>query len=447
MKIVFVFRHNGYFRYFNGVIRLLCERAHDVIILSKQQFKARDIERPIKLFKDEVPDCEFEYFSPQRGLRWRLISHIRQVINYAFYFRSGHPSHLSVKRWEPFLLPPIRIGIKNPAFKKILVSNGVQKALKEIAPLFPPERRAMDWLRANSPDVVIVTPGVFASTLDLEFLQAAQSLDILTIVLIASWDNLTTKGTFHVYPDHVLVWNQALLKEAVEIHNIYKEKVVITGAPSFDPWFEMKPMLDADSFRRQVGIDPDQPYIGYLSSSRPIAGDETHFVRKFASALLANEKTRNCSIVLRPHPTNAGIWEDFAMDNVIIWPRGGDLPDTPQSLQAYYDMLYHSAAVIGVNTSAFLEAAIVDKPCLTIMNDYYQHTQAHLGHFRHLLAGDFIEIANSFSEAAELLDEIIDGEDRKIDNRRQFVEQFIRPLGLHESASRIMADVIEAIAR
>ena len=447
MKIVFVFRHNGYFRYFSRVIGLLCQFGYEVIVLSIQQFKAQDIERPIKLFKEQVPDCEFQYFMPQRGLRWRLISHIRQILNYAFYFRSNHPSPLSVKRWEPFLLSPIRIGIRNPTFRKILISNKFQTFLKKIERLSPPEKRAIDWLKENSPDVVVASPGVFASTLDLELIKAARSSKIPTIVALASWDNLTTKGTFHVYPDHLFVWNQPLLKEAVEIHDVKKEKVVITGAPSFDVWFEMSPELDVDTFCRQVGLDPEQPYIVYLSSSKPIAGDESHFVRKFAGAVWENEQTRNFSIVVRPHPTNAEIWNGFAMDNVIIWPKGGDLPDTPESLQSYYDTLYHSMAVVGVNTSAFLEAAVVDKPCLTIMNDYYRHSQSGLGHFQHLLNGNFIEIANTYAQAAEKLANIHLGMDEKAGKRKVFVKEFIRPRGLDLSASKRMADVIESIVK
>ena len=445
MNIAFVFRHNGYFRYFNNVIGILCKRGHDVTVLSRQQFKAQDIARPIKLFQEQLPDCEFQYLAPQRGLRWRINSIIRQIIDYAFYFKSDHPSPLSVKRWEPFLFPPIRLGVKNRFFKKILISDAVQRIFQKLETISPPEPRAIDWLKENAPDIVVGSPGVFASTLDLEFLKAAQSLQIPTVIAVASWDNLTTKGTFHLSPDHVIVWNQPLLEEAVRLHNIPKEKVIITGAPSFDSWFDMNPVSDRNSFCQQVGIDSHKPYIVYLGSSRPIAGDESQFVCEFVSELMENEQTKDITVLVRPHPTNAEFWNDFSVKNAIIWPKGGDLPDIPQSLQSYYDTLYHSIAAVGINTSAFLEAAIVGKPCLTILNDYYRHSQSGLGHFQHLVDGDFIEISSSFSEAAERLAKIKLGIDRMKENRKNFVKEFVRPIGIDQSPSQKMAEEIESI--
>ena len=444
MKIVFVLRHVGVFRHFDAVIRELCANGHTVYVLSALSRKAQGMAKPLQTCQAEVENCRIYYQEPGKGIARLFLSQIREILNSAIYFNSKHPSPALVKRRESYLVPPLRFVMSKRAIRDVLVSSGVQKLLRKIEEIIPPDKGFIKWLEKEAPDVVVASPFVFGSSLEIEYVKAAKDLGIPTIVALASWDNLTTKGTFHIYPDHVLVWNHSLLKEVVEIHNVPKEIITVTGAPTFDAWFDMNPKFDLDALCKQVGIDPKRPFLVYLSSSSSIAGDETPFVTKFAVALRENERTRKFHVLVRPHPLNASIWDSFSMENVTIWPPGGDIPDTPESKQAYYDMLYHCQAVVGVNTSAFLEAAIVDKSCLTIMTDDYRHSQIEMGHFHHLLKGDFIEIAASFSDAAENLADILDGEDRKSENRRRFVRDFIRPLELRISASHIMAKMIEA---
>ena len=86
----------------------------------------------------------------------------------------------------------------------------------------------------KEPDVVVASPYIFSLSREVEYVKAARSLGIPTVVVVLSWDNLTSKGTFHVLPDLTLVWNSALAEEAASLHDVPKEKLVVTGAPVFD---------------------------------------------------------------------------------------------------------------------------------------------------------------------------------------------------------------------
>ena len=44
-------------------------------------------------------------------------------------------------------------------------------------------------------------------------------------------------------PDYTFVWNEALVKEATTLHDVPKDRLIITGAPPFDFWFELQPSL------------------------------------------------------------------------------------------------------------------------------------------------------------------------------------------------------------
>jgi CDP-glycerol glycerophosphotransferase (TagB/SpsB family) len=170
-----------------------------------------------------------------------------------------------------------------------------------------------------------------------------------------------------------------------------------------------------------------------------VAGDETSFVRDFAENLRNFAATRDTIIMLRPYPMNASIWKGFKAENVVVWPPDGEMTDIAATQQNYFHSMFYSRAVVGVNTTAMIEAAVVDKPCVTILTERYQATQTGRGHFHHLLKADFLEIAHGFTESASLIQRILAGEDVKADNRRKFVHEFVRPCGLDRSVASLFA--------
>jgi hypothetical protein len=299
----------------------------------------------------------------------------------------------------------------------------------------------------EQPDLIIDMTNLVFNAADIEYQKAACALKIPLVVAIASWDNLTTKGTFQIVPDLVCVWNQGIADEAVNLHHIPLEHIVITGAPVFDYLFASRPALDRQAFYAQAGLDPSREYVLYLCSSVQVAGDETGFVRDFAANLRNLPATRDTIIMVRPHPMNASIWKDFKAENVVVWPPEGELTDIQMTQQNYFHSMFYSQAVVGVNTTAMIEAAVVDKPCVTILTDRYHATQTGRGHFHHLLKADFLEIAHGFPESATLIQRILAGEDEKAANRREFVHNFVRPRGLDRSVASLFARLAGQAAR
>ena len=66
----------------------------------------------------------------------------------------------------------------------------------------------------------------------------------------------------------------------------------------------------------------------------------------------------------------------------------------------YFDSLFHSAAVVGINTSAMIEAAIVGRTVHTLLDPVFSGTQEGTLHFRYLLPanGGFLHVAHSLDE-------------------------------------------------
>ena len=112
-----------------------------------------------------------------------------------------------------------------------------------------------------------------------------------------------------------------------------------------------------------------------------------------------------------------------------------------------FHTLYYSAAVVGLNTSAQLEAGIVGRPVYTLLQDEFVDGQQGTLHFKYLLKenGGFVDVAPDFEGHRRQLAAAVGGEyDR--DAIRRFTERFLRPSGLDRPATPIMVKAIERFA-
>ena len=77
-----------------------------------------------------------------------------------------------------------------------------------------------DFLKAQTPDVLLITPLLYFGSSQVGYVRAARALGIPSVLCVGSWDHLTTKGIIHDVPDVVTVWNEAQRREASAIHGV-----------------------------------------------------------------------------------------------------------------------------------------------------------------------------------------------------------------------------------
>jgi hypothetical protein len=317
-----------------------------------------------------------------------------------------------------------------------------------------PSRRVTASLRAEAPDVVLVSPLIDLASPLLEYLKAARRLRIPTGICVASWDNLTGKGLLRFAPDRVFVWNDIQRGELAEMHGIAPDSVVLTGAQRFDEWFERRPAAERDELVRKVGLDPAHPYILYLCSSPFIAPDEVGFVRRWAAALRDSgvPTLQKAGILVRPHPQNARQWADADLSgfgDAAVWPRAGAQPDAGEARADYFDSLAHSGCVVGINTSGLIEAAIVGKSVLTVLDPSFSGTQDGTLHFQYLRweNGGPLHVAADLDEHLTHLQRALAHGPDDLRQIKAFVERFCRPQGLDRAAAPRLAAAIEELGR
>ena len=164
------------------------------------------------------------------------------------------------------------------------------------------------------------------------------------------------------------------------------------------------------------------------------------------------DSIRDVHVLVRPHPYNGQAWraDDFAgLAGVAVWPRGGYDPVDETNRAGLFDSLFHSAAIVGINTSAMIEAAIVGRPVLAIQAPEFAGTQEGTLHYRHLLPenGGFLRVSSSFPDHLAQLSGVLHDPQASRDQLDRFVRSFIRPCGRDIPATGVLADAIERYGR
>jgi hypothetical protein len=209
-----------------------------------------------------------------------------------------------------------------------------------------------------------------------------------------------------------------------------------------------------EDFCDEVGLPADRPFVAFLGSSPFIApnGIEVEFVRRWVQALRAAESpVRDVGVLVRPHPQNGEPWRDAdlsGLGDIAVWPRAGADPVDATSRSDFHDSLEYCAAVVGINTSALIESAVVGRPVLTILAQEFKDTQEGTIHFEHLrrAGGGVLLEASGFEENIAQLASALKGEDGFAERNRNFLQAFVRPHGLQRPAAPIVADALEDAA-
>jgi hypothetical protein len=451
LKILFLMDSPEYLRFYDSAVEELAARGHAVAIaVNNQRVKKPVGVEGLQAYADRVvvlgvvPEC--------RGV-WSEVAHsVRATMDFVRFLHPAFAGAPALRaRMKRKVLPRAYHWLDTIPRLGAGTVRRVQLALTAAERAIPVCGPIAEFLRAQAPDVLLVSPLVAAASDQVDWVKAARACGIRTAVCIASWDNLTNKGLLRIEPDLVIVWNEAQKREAAEYHYIPAEKIAVTGAQLFDRWFEKTVTRDREVFCRRVGLPTSTPFLLFTGSSSFISESraEVAFVRRWIQALRssADVTLRGMNVLVRPHPYNCHEWENDPVSDlpgVSVFPRRGYNPIEPDNRDDFFDSLYHSAAVVGINTSAMIEAAIVGRPVCSLLAPEFAGTQEGTIHFRHLLPenGGFLRIASTIDQHIEQLSECLREPAATRAQIDRFVASFIRPHGVERRATPVFADVV-----
>lgn len=438
MKILFVSGSSANYYTFDDVVRGLCSRGHDVRLIMQTRKEGVISDDALQRTRKDFPGLTVEPLR-RRKLIYAFIQYIREALNFAHVLKNEERRQWDVKKWMRFFPPYLVRFFSIPLVRSWLKNKAAQKKLRRVEQSFPVVPSVRRHIQQYEPDVLVAMPLINPDSPDVEYLKAAQRLGIPVLYSMPSWDNISTKGTFHGMPDYGVVWNEPLAAELSRNHDFDRGKIFVTGAPRFDHLIDRADdhLLSRGEFCRMAGLGEEKDYILYVGSTflvtneNTVNRDESVLMLEVADAMAYDPNTRDINILVRPHPTNRIVYETLRANprpNLVVFPAVGELPDTREKRARFHNSILHSLAVVGVNTTAFLEASALDTPCITLRTPEFGETQQ-LAHFHHLEDADFLEVAASAGDVIRLVQGIRNGADARREKRRMFAQDFLRPCG------------------
>jgi hypothetical protein len=454
VTILFHLTFPGLLRMYGSTITELAGRGHRVLLAYDHPDHRR---QPTATAIDSTPGVEIVPPLPLPSRRGeRQIARLRLAIDYLRYLdpRFAGSPYLR-KRLEKNLHGPLRLLHRLPT--RMPGARALVRALVRLERLVPSDAGLERALAAHAPDAIVVSPLIGRGPRDrlqTDTVKSARRLGIPVGYGISTWDQLTTKGIVKERPDRTFAWNAIQRDEARTFHGLPPDSVVVTGAQLFDPWFDREPSTGRDEFLARVGLGAG-PYVLYVGSSRNItrAKHEIAFVRRWLAALResGDQALEELGVLVRPHPYNVRHWAevDLSESRAAIAPLVVPaLPMSENDNALYFDSIHHSAAVVGINTTAMVESFIQRRPVLTVRTREFRQTQEGTVHFRGLASAGAgaLQMADTLEQHVRQLAETLADPDRARAAIDAFLLAFVRPKGLDRPATPILADAIEMLA-
>jgi hypothetical protein len=455
MRLFLSVQHLGSFLVYEPVIRELAERGH-TIHLAVSRAESLGWEKALAGVLADHPQITWSWLSPSptsSAFWFELAKTIRLWADYLRYFEPYYDAAPKLKARAEERVPPMlvrlsqRAAVHEPRTRARLLG-----ALRTMERSLPAVAEIRQELRAFRPDVVLITPLVYLGSWQFEVLRAALAEGLRTAFAVGSWDHLSSKALVRDLPQRVLVWNDTQKEEAVRLHGVPADRVVVTGAQCYDQWFGRQPVRTREEFCALVGLSADRPIVLYVCSAlfwgSPV---EAHFVCRWIQSLRGSgdRDVRTAAILIRPHPARMEEWKSIDLSqfgNVALY---GSNPTDASSKEDYFESLFYSHAVVGLNTSAFLEAAVVDRPVHTILTPEFAENQTGTLHFHYLLkvGGGVLQTSRTFEEHHAKLGASLRRESTTPGANVRFVSEFIRPHGLRKPATLVFCDAVESLAK
>ena len=438
---------------FADVVLELAERGVEVVIASPSNEREREIE-PALLASAAISFIRYDELADETA--GRAAELVRRARDYCWYLGPEHEvaSYNRRRALDRFVEVAFARKHAPKAWPDPLLElrpesqAALEELLASLEMQLEPDPSIVRLIESYRPDSILVTPLIRPRTHQTEIVKAARILGIPTGFLAYSWDSLTNKGRLHAEPDRIYVWNEVHRREAVDLHGVEPDRVVVVGAAQWDRFFTLTPTATRDEFCGRHGFDPALPIVLYLGSTKTVCRHEPPVIERWVEALRAGPAAvRDASVLIRSHPGVSG-WRKKAIERVPRGPGVSLSEPAAKGGQSLFDDLHHAAVVVGLNTSAQIEASILEKPVYTFSAGSVAPGQEGTLHFYNLLEehGGVVKFGKTLDEHVHQLDGGLAGDYDRAAFRR-FCESRVRPRGLDRPVSPILADEILELSR
>src|SRR4051812_39745218 len=188
MKILFSVGNFGFLRNFEHALRLFAERGHDLHLIAERKDSVGGT-RTLELLQQSYPErIRFSYAPPRKDAVWQpLAVQLRLSLDYWRYLDPRYDHSPSLRARGASQAPAIARMLVRP---RVMRMRPVLTALRAIVRTFeraiPPGDRVEALLRAERPDMLLLTPLLYFGSQQVDYVRAAHALGIRTALGVGS---------------------------------------------------------------------------------------------------------------------------------------------------------------------------------------------------------------------------------------------------------------------
>lgn len=240
--------------------------------------------------------------------------------------------------------------------------------------------------RANRGGAVLL-PGLFNFGFWYEgfFAKEARRAGLPIVSYVANYDNMLNMGYPGMIPDRLCLWSTSMADDAVRYHSIPARKIEITGAMQYDRLLRGC-SIQREEFFRARRLDVTKPTILYMGGV-----NARRYFEILANFIDFNRKRLKgeYNLIVRPYPHPKVLASDYLklllaslndiagtfLSDALSFNQDGTTDfdrrsvDGEEDLEELNGYLHYSNVMISHFSTASLEAAICDLPCVQVGYD------------------------------------------------------------------------------
>lgn len=228
------------------------------------------------------------------------------------------------------------------------------------------------YFKKYNPSLVVLA-NVFNEP-EMDLLRAAKKKKIKSVGFVNSWDKVTAKCVFRLLPDKIIVFNDIVKKE-VMVHDDAKESdIFVGGMPQYDFYFSSSPVSREEFFKKR-GLAPSSRLVVYAPLGKSVCDSDWPIIDFLHSQNQAGIFGENIKILVRFPPHDFIDQKEIELRPWLVYDHpgvrfgvgsGGDWDMSFADLFYLRDTLANMSLLVGYASSVNIDAAIFDKPVISI---------------------------------------------------------------------------------
>ena len=201
---------------------------------------------------------------------------------------------------------------------------------------------------------------------DVKMMRCAKRRGVITVGMVRSWDNVTSKTLLSHIPDYMVVNSERVKDEVSRIGDMPKRRIFAVGIPHYDRYLSSE-CMPRTQFLKANKLDPQKKVILFATP-----GDKYLEKNPITPMVLESLKDLDVSVFVRLPVVGRDELGDYVppknavFDNPGMYPNFTEAHMTKEADRHLADCLNVSDVVITWASTMIVDAAIFNKPTILI---------------------------------------------------------------------------------